>query len=172
MILKECMRDVKVLTCWGQFVFNIVGTLSDNCFIWADNWIMKWSFREVFLTVYFQLYLKKNHLQAMYVFRSRRKKNMTGQRKKRLLSHKSYSNVIRILCISLIMIFNCCPIIHGHRLFFSLLTEIHKCRSFFAKTKPLFKADFNILGWNLKAFRNLFVWKIVCYSSFAPLNMF
>ncbi len=87
---------------------------------------------------------------------------MTGPQKKLFLRQKSYSNVTGILCISLIMIFNCFPIIfwlfrqvHGHRFFFSLLTvfamhtdnlEIHKCISFFAKANLLFKVDFNIFN--------------------------
>jgi hypothetical protein len=94
---------------------------------------------------------------------SRRKKTWPVREKKNFLRQKSYSNVTIILCISLIMIFNCFPIIfwlfrqvHEHRFFFSLLTvfamhtdnpEIHKCRSFFAKANILFKVDFNIFNW-------------------------
>jgi hypothetical protein len=62
------------------------------------------------------------------------KKNMTGPWKKQYLSHRSYRKLTIILCISIVMIFYCCPIIfwyfrqvHGHRSFFSLLTafDIH-----------------------------------------------
>ncbi len=91
------------------------------------------------------------------------KKTWPFHKKKQFLRHKSYSNVTRMLCISLVMIFSCVPIIfwlfrqvHGHSFFFSLLTafaihndnqKIHKWRSFFAKAKPLFKVDFNIFSW-------------------------
>jgi hypothetical protein len=90
------------------------------------------------------------------------KKHDRSAKKTQFLRHKSYSNVTRILCISIIMIFNCFPIIFwlfrqvdGHIFFFSLLTafaihtdnqEIHKCRSFFAKAKPMFKVAFTIFS--------------------------
>jgi hypothetical protein len=92
------------------------------------------------------------------------KKTWPVREKNQFLSHKSYSNVTIILCISIsIIIFSSFPIIfwyfrqvHWHRFFFSLLTafaiqtdnpEIHKCRSFFAKAKPLFTVDFDIFSW-------------------------
>ncbi len=111
---------------------------------------------------------------------------MTGPRKKNyFLSHKNYSNATRILCISVYSLYLLvAPIIflyfrqvHGHLLTaFAIHTdtpEIHKCRSFFAKAKPLFRVNFIIFNWQLKAFTNFFCLnKIIGYPSFAPWKMF
>jgi hypothetical protein len=80
---------------------------------------------------------------------------MTGPRKKTyFLSHKNYTNVTRILCISVYslyllvasIIFLYFRQVHGHlSTAFAIHTdtpEIHKLRSFFAKAKPLFKVLF------------------------------
>jgi hypothetical protein len=119
-------------------------------------------------------------------FYSRQKKTWPVREKNQFLSHKSYSNVTIILCISIIMIFNCFPMIlwyfrqvHGHRFFFSLLT------AFAIHTRRFTRADVSLQRPNLCSKWTLtssvdswgpletFLFKLInCYPYFAPLKMF
>ncbi len=90
--------------------------------------------------------------------------------------HKNNSNVSRNPCISIIMIFTCCPLIflcfrqcHRQRFFFSLFVvfaftsvtqRFMSAGILFAQAKPLSKVGFKIIfSWYLRTLGSFFAWK-------------